>query len=328
MEDLKRLTFQGAQFSNHIWHARLNMDNTKKHIQRGIWPPEMVLNFIAFMIWYMTQKWKEYFKGMDIYIYGYLIWCVVHVHIYAIYICIWVYVKHHSKSNALSVRNPKALSRREPQWRGELEAMNSDKVHPRKINGWNLRIHPLEEVIVQTIIFRFYVHLRGWKKWQRHGFCSKLSRQETPNSVKTKCNVCVTTLCVSTLCVSTLCVSTLCVTTLCEHFMCDHSMWALYVWALYVWARCVSTLCVNTLCEQFMCDHFETTLCEHSMWDHSMCDHSMWALYVRPVCVTTLCEHPMCDHSVWALYETTLCETTLCKTTLCVTTLYVSMWAL
>ena len=54
MEDKKGLTFQGAQFSNHIWHARLNMDNTKKHIQRGIWPPEVVLNSLAFMIWYMT----------------------------------------------------------------------------------------------------------------------------------------------------------------------------------------------------------------------------------------------------------------------------------
>ena len=67
----------------------------------------------------------------------------------------------------------------------------------------------------------------------------KLSRQETPNSVKlkTKCNVCVTTLC--------------------EHSICDHSMLTLYM----------STLCVTTLCEH--------SIWEHSICEHSMCDHSM-----------------------------------------------------
>ena len=53
-------------------------------------------------------------------------------------------------------------------------------------------------------------------EWKAHlgGFLpqKKLSPQETPNSVKTKCNVYVTTLC--------------------EHSMCDHSMGALYVWPL------------------------------------------------------------------------------------------------
>ena len=130
--------------------------------------------------------------------------------------------------------------------------------------------------------------LELWFSWKLISyFQSKwLSRQETPNSVKTKCNVSVTTLCEHSLCdhsmgalfVWPLYGSSLCVTTLCGHSMCDHPMWALYVWPLYV-----STLCVTTLCE------------------HSMCDHSMWALYVRPLyesslCVTTLCGHSMCDH--------------------------------
>ena len=42
---------------------------------------------------------------------------------------------------------------------------------------------------------------------------SKLSRQETPNSVKIK----------------TKCVTPLCEHSICDHSMCDHSMWALYV---------------------------------------------------------------------------------------------------
>ena len=75
---------------------------------------------------------------------------------------------------------------------------------------------------------------RSFHDEQSFVYLDSLSRQETPNSVKTKCNVCVTTLYVSTLCVtalyvSTLCVtalyvSTLCVTALCEHSMCDRSM--------------------------------------------------------------------------------------------------------
>ena len=67
----------------------------------------------------------------------------------------------------------------------------------------------------------------------------KLSRQETPNSVKikTKCNVCVTTLC--------------------EHSICDHSMLTLYM----------STLCETTLCVHSMWEH---SICELSMCDHSM----------------------------------------------------------
>ena len=72
-----------------------------------------------------------------------------------------------------------------------------------------------------------------------NGTIQKLSRQETPNSVKikTKCNVCVTTLC--------------------EHSICDHSMLTLYM----------STLCVTTLCEH--------SIWEHAKCEHSMCDHSM-----------------------------------------------------
>ena len=48
--------------------------------------------------------------------------------------------------------------------------------------------------------------------WTQKKKVTKLSRQGTPNSVKTKCNVYVTTLC--------------------EHSTCDHSMGALYVWPL------------------------------------------------------------------------------------------------
>ena len=131
----------------------------------------------------------------------------------------------------------------------------------------------------------------------------KLSRQETPNSVKTKmhcmCDHSMWALYVWPLYVSTLCVTTLCehsmLATLWEHSMCDHSMWALYVWALYVSTLCVSTLCVTTLCVTTLC---VTTLCEHS---------NVWPLYVSTLCVSTLCvttlwEHSMCDHSMWALY--------------------------
>ena len=132
------------------------------------------------------------------------------------------------------------------------------------------------------------------------GFCwssvqkrRKLSRHETPNSVKTKCNVCVTALCEHSKCdhsmwalyVWPLHGSTLCVTTLCEHSMCDHSMsavcvWALYAWPLYVWPLYVSTICVSTLCV--------TTLCGHSMCDDSMGAPYVWALYVS-TCVSTMC---------------------------------------
>ena len=42
----------------------------------------------------------------------------------------------------------------------------------------------------------------------------KFSRQETPNSVKTKCTVCVTTLCEHSMCEHSMC----------EHSMRDHSM--------------------------------------------------------------------------------------------------------
>ena len=62
--------------------------------------------------------------------------------------------------------------------------------------GWETP-HPIESMYG-------IVYLPTWKK---------LSRRETPNSVKTKCNVYV-----STLYVSTLCASTLCVRTMCEHF--------------------------------------------------------------------------------------------------------------
>ena len=146
---------------------------------------------------------------------------------------------------------------------------------------------------LEFLCFGVLKHLNFWGNFGRifprcsqtpcHGAPKKLSWQETPNSVKTKCNVCVTTLC--------------------EHSMCDHSMGALYVWpllwALYVWPLYVSTLCVSTLCVTTLC---VTTLCEHSMCEHSMRDHSMWALYVWPLygstlCDSTLCEH-MCEHDV------------------------------
>ena len=68
---------------------------------------------------------------------------------------------------------------------------------------WNPKMEVWKMIFLfYWVIFRFHVNFPGCKK--------KLSRQETPNSVKTKCNVYVTTLC--------------------EHSMCDHSMGALYVW--------------------------------------------------------------------------------------------------
>ena len=54
------------------------------------------------------------------------------------------------------------------------------------------------------------------------GRMNQLSRQETPNSVKTKCNVYV----------STLCVTSLWEHSMCGHSNCDHSVGALYVWPL------------------------------------------------------------------------------------------------
>ena len=145
----------------------------------------------------------------------------------------------------------------------------------------------------------------------------KLSRQETPNSVKKNKMQCM-----------------------CEHSICEHDVWALYVWALYVWPLYVSTLCVTTLWEHPMCEH---SMCDHSMgalyvWAPYVWALYVWALYVTtlyvstlcvsicvsilcvttrcvsicvsPLCVTTLCEHSMCDHCMWALYVSTLCHTT------------------
>ena len=44
----------------------------------------------------------------------------------------------------------------------KLDAWNILKTTPRKINGWNLRMHPWKrKIIFQTIIFRFYVNLPG-----------------------------------------------------------------------------------------------------------------------------------------------------------------------
>jgi len=145
-----------------------------------------------------------------------------------------------------------------------------------------------------------------------HTMNRKLSRQETPNSVKTKCNICdhsMWALYVWPLYGSTLCVATQIVTTLWEHSMCGHSMWALYVGPFYVSTLCVATLCVTTLCEHSMCGH---SMCDHSMGVLLMCGHSMWALYVWSFYVSTLCvqhsmrDHSMCDHSMWALYASPL----------------------
>ena len=40
--------------------------------------------------------------------------------------------------------------------------LRNNFLDPRKMNGWNLRIHPWKrKIIFQTIIFRFYINLRG-----------------------------------------------------------------------------------------------------------------------------------------------------------------------
>ena len=118
-----------------------------------------------------------YYDYIFEYIYGYLILCVVHVHIYIYtYINIYIYMglcqtPQQNQRHCLW-EIPRHCRDVNPSGEGSLRRWK-DKFTPRKINGFQPEDTPLEEVIVQTIIFRFYVHLRGWKKWQRHGFCSK-----------------------------------------------------------------------------------------------------------------------------------------------------------
>jgi len=45
-----------------------------------------------------------------------------------------------------------------------------ERVHPWKINGWNLKIHPWKrKIIFQSIIFRFYVNLPGCIRFENRG---------------------------------------------------------------------------------------------------------------------------------------------------------------